>query len=58
MSLALQAESMGLTAHGMGGFDGQKCFEVTGISPDEYDVCAMAAVGYRGKVDNLPEAYQ
>lgn len=49
MSIALQAESMGLTAHGIGGFISDKCFEVTGLNKNEFDVGAMVSVGYRGE---------
>jgi hypothetical protein len=49
---------MGLATHSMGGFDKDKAFEVTGFSKDEYDVCCMTAVGYRGTVESLPDHFK
>jgi len=54
-NLALQATSMGLFAHGMAGFNHNQAPSVLDI-PDDYEVCAMAAVGKPGNVDDLPEA--
>jgi hypothetical protein len=48
---------MGLVAHSMGGFDPAKAFEVTGYSKEEYNVHCMTAVGYRGKVEDLPKHF-
>ncbi|MGE0009472.1 MAG: nitroreductase family protein [Candidatus Babeliales bacterium] len=53
-NLALQAASMGLIAHGMGGFDYAKAKEVLNI-PDGYTVEAMVALGKPGAIENLPE---
>lgn len=53
--LALEAARQGLAAHAMGGFDKEKAREVLGV-PDNYDIHAMVAVGYRGSEETLPEA--
>ena len=43
MALTLQANKLGLHTHGMGGFDSEKAFNVTGVDPDQYNlICAMA----------------
>ncbi len=52
--LNLQATELGLHIHQMGGFFGDKISEVVGIS-GEYEPVIMAAVGYVGDVDQLPE---
>lgn len=46
---------MGLYVHGMGGFFPDKCYEVTGYKPDEFDICAVGVVGYWGETDRLTE---
>ncbi len=56
-NLALQAETMGLAAHGMQGFDYEKAKKELGI-PDDYSVEAMVAIGKRGKKENLPKELQ
>lgn len=53
-NLALQAQTMGLVAHGMEGFDYKMAKEKLGI-PDDYNVEMMIAVGKHGKVEDLPE---
>ena len=57
MSLALQAQHMGLVAHGMQGFDAQAARQLLNV-PDVYDLPAIIAVGHPGEVENLPEAYR
>lgn len=52
-NLALEATFRGLVAHGMQGFDYQKAREVLNV-PDNFDVCAMIAIGKRGRSENLP----
>lgn len=47
MSIALQAQSMGLFAHGMAGFDYERARYKLGLS-DDFDICAMIAVGHPG----------
>jgi nitroreductase len=56
-NFALQAEEIGLIAHGMGGFDYEKAKSELGI-PADYSVEMMIAVGKKGKVEDLPEALQ
>src|SRR5690625_4625575 len=55
--LALEATRKDLVAHAMGGFDRAKAKQLLNI-PDDYDVHAIVAIGYRGKVNNLPEDLQ
>jgi nitroreductase len=57
MSLALQAHSMGLIAHGMAGVEFEKVPVVLGL-PDNLKVEAAVAVGYQGDVSTLPESLQ
>lgn len=57
MSMALQAQSMGLVSHAMWGFHHDKASEVLGLT-DDYTVQAMVAIGYPGDVNELPEKYQ
>ena len=51
-NLCLQASSMGLMAHQMGGFDGAKAREVFSI-PAEFTPMAMLSVGYAADVASL-----
>ena len=55
MSLALQARSLGLYAHGMAGFSVDKAAEVMNVSLDEYDIMAAVAVGRRDEPEKLSE---
>lgn len=57
MSLALQAHSMGLIAHGMAGIDYEKIPGVLGL-PENLKVEAAVAIGYQGDISILPEALQ
>lgn len=52
--LGLQATELGLHLHQMGGFYADKISEVVGIS-DDYEPVVMAAIGYVGDADQLPE---
>ncbi|MDQ2999963.1 MAG: nitroreductase family protein [Fibrobacterota bacterium] len=54
MSLAVQANMLGLTARGMEGFDYGRAIDEVGL-PDGYSVEAMCAVGYPAPADVLPE---
>lgn len=54
LSLALQAVSLGLIAHQMGGFDADRARAVFAI-PEEYTPMAMIAVGYQASPDVLDE---
>ncbi len=58
MSLALQAHSMGLIAHAMGGFYDDKAYAITGLSPDEFTPMCVIAVGYHGNTEDLPQSFQ
>ncbi len=53
-NLVIQAQSMGLCVHQMGGFDVQKARELCAI-PDGFEPMAMIAVGYAAPADSLPE---
>lgn len=57
MSLALQGSLLGLVVHGMQGFDYERA-RVDLQIPTEYQVEAMAAVGWPGRLEELPEALQ
>ncbi|HTR82677.1 MAG TPA: nitroreductase family protein [Bacteroidota bacterium] len=53
-NLSLQAQSLGLAVHQMGGFDVEgtrKAFEI----PDDYEPLVVIAVGYEGPVNALPD---
>lgn len=52
VSLCLQATSIGLATHQMGGFDGEKARTTFGI-PAQIDMMAMLAVGYAADVETL-----
>ena len=52
-NLCLQASSMGLMAHQMGGFDAGKAREVFNI-PEQYVLKAMISVGHPIDVANIP----
>ena len=58
MALALQARQMGLYAHAMAGFDQQKAYQICQLDPQEYQVHAIIAVGYKDEPDRLPSPYQ
>ena len=53
-SLVIQAVSMGLAVHMMGGFNADMAREVFEIPP-RYDPVTMIATGYPGDPDSLPE---
>lgn len=57
MSMALQAQHMGLITHAMFGFDQSAAPEVLGL-PNDHEVQAMVAVGRRGDTADLPEKYR
>lgn len=56
-NLALEGSLRGLVVHGMQGFDYEKARTVLKI-PDHYEVCAMIAIGKKGKKEDLPENLQ
>jgi nitroreductase len=53
-NLCLQAASLGLAAHQMGGFSADAAREKFNI-PEQYTLMAMIAVGYQANVDELSE---
>lgn len=53
-NLALQGSLKDLVVHGMQGFDYERARTALGI-PEEFQVEAMAAVGYPGNPETLPE---
>ena len=53
-NLCLQATSMGLMVHQMGGFDADKCREQFSI-PEQFIPMAMMTVGYQMAEADLPE---
>lgn len=52
--LSVQASSLGLVVHQMGGFDGDAAREAFGI-PEEYRPLTVVAVGYPGDPEELPD---
>lgn len=57
ISLCLQAESLGLSAHQMGGFDVDAVRESVDV-PEQFTPMAVIAVGYQGSLDDLAEDFQ
>ncbi|NEW06474.1 nitroreductase family protein [Paenibacillus sp. SYP-B3998] len=55
--LALEAANQGLITHAMGGFDRQQAREALGV-PEDYDIHAVIAIGYRGPIDALADKFQ
>jgi nitroreductase len=53
-NLCLQASSMGLVAHQMGGFNADTASEIFKI-PAQITPMAMLAIGYEGDANDLPE---
>lgn len=54
MSICVQATSLGLMVHQMGGYDANKVTELFSI-PEQYKSMAMMAVGYQLAEDEIPE---
>ncbi len=54
MSLALQAQALGLAAHAMGGFDAAALAPAVGL-PHDHQLLAVVAVGHPGPAADLPE---
>ncbi|MGG1517108.1 nitroreductase family protein [Paenibacillus oryzisoli] len=54
-SIAFQAHLLGLATRAVGGYERDKAREVLNI-PDEYELHAVIALGYRGSCDTLPES--
>lgn len=57
MSMALQARSLGLYAHGMAGIKKDAIYDVFGIPRDEYEVVAGFAIGMLAARENLEKPY-
>lgn len=57
LSLVLQATSMGLVSHQMGGFYTDKANDALGVSED-FEPCSMIAIGYPGDPDSLTDDLQ
>lgn len=58
MSLAIQANRMGLYTHAMAGILVDEVHEKLGLDPEEFDVVAGLAIGHRGDPADLPEDLQ
>lgn len=56
-SLSLQATNMGLVLRQMGGFSPQAAQEQLAI-PENYEAVTAIALGYEGRIDDLPENLQ
>jgi nitroreductase len=56
-NLALQGTLKGLVEHGMQGFDYDKARTALEV-PDNYEICAMIAIGKKGNKEDLPEGLQ
>jgi len=54
MSLCLQATSMGMMVHQMGGFNAEKAREIF-LVPEQYTPMAMMAVGYQLPLERIPD---
>ena len=54
MSLALQAQAMGLFAHAMGGFDREKLAAAIHL-PEGHTLHCVVAVGEQGPAEALPD---
>jgi nitroreductase len=54
MSLAYQAQHMGLVTHAMGAFDEEVIYQLTGVDPEQYVAMAVVAVGRPGDPNALP----
>ncbi len=57
MSLALQAQSMGLASHAMWGIEHNEIPQALNL-PDNMQIQAIVAVGEPGNKDDLPEPLQ
>lgn len=57
MNLALQAFSMGVYTHFMGGFDKVKAHSITGLGED-FSSMTVVALGYKDDIDTLESPYR
>ncbi|MCK4921468.1 MAG: nitroreductase family protein [Bacteroidales bacterium] len=53
-NLLIQATSMGLFVHQMGGYDFEAARKLLNI-PENFEPAAIMAIGYRGEIANLPD---
>ena len=53
MSLALQANRMGLNSRAMGGIDLEATYEIAGVPKDRFTAICAIAVGYRGTDEDI-----
>lgn len=58
VSLALQANRLGLATHFMGGFDAEASYPATGVSSTDHEVMAAFALGYPDSPTILPQELQ
>ncbi len=56
--LSLQATTVGLNVHQMGGFDKEKALSSFNISSEEFEPAVVMAIGYPGDVEMLPENFK
>jgi nitroreductase len=56
-NLALEGSLRDLVTHGMQGFDFEKARSELSV-PDNYEVCAMIAIGKKGNKEDLPQNLQ
>lgn len=56
-NLLLETTSKGMFAHAMSGFDVQKVIDTYGV-PQDFRPVAIIAMGYAGKLEDLPEELQ
>jgi hypothetical protein len=56
ISLALQAERLGLRAHAMAGIRAEETYGALGVPRDEYEVMVAVAVGHQGDAADLSDA--
>ncbi|MFH5182688.1 nitroreductase family protein [Paenibacillus sp. TAB 01] len=52
--IALQASLLGIASHAIGGFDREKARTLLNV-PEQYDLHAVIALGYKGDPEQLPE---
>jgi len=55
MSLALQAQKLGLYTHAMAGIHHDKAYETLDVPKDDYQVICGLAIGYMGDSGGLPD---
>lgn len=54
MSIALQANILGIDAHAMAGFNPKKAIKAAKLNPEKYQAMAAIALGYRADADEAP----